>query len=327
MNRSPLLAPVAFAGLLASTGQSAMGQTTILNDMFTGGNTTGYTIAATKNAPAPSFASGHYTYGLPSTSSAFVETQARFTGTPVSLASSGDYINLRITFVDTSGVLAASGANGSLNVGLYNTGGVDPLSTLAASGLSAATTYNRGGAQLWQGYMGRVLQSGTAGIYTRSQQNAVTDGTGNDNNGNQDLLFTGAGTGTYKNPTGTPLGTQTAAVSLTAGSQYTLNYRITLSAPDQLTLAYDLYSGADTTGTSLFSQSATASGANLLTTSFDGLALGWRYAGTTGDPASSLDLNQVLVTASVSAVPEPSSFTLFGLGLLGLPMMRRFCRR
>jgi hypothetical protein len=323
MSRSTLMTPLALIGLLALPGPSAMGQVTILDDIFAGGNSTGYTVAATKNTPAQSFSSGHYSFGLPSTSSAFVETQAKFTGSPVSLGSLGDYINLSITFTDTSGVLAASGANGSLNVGLYNSGGVAPLSTLSQSGLSAATTSNHGGAQLWQGYMGRILQSGTAGIYTRNQQNLVTDGTGNDNNGNQDLVFNGAGTGTYKNPTGTALGTQASAVGLTAGSQYTLNYRITMSAENQLTIAYDLYSGADTTGTSLFSESANASGANLLTTSFDGLALGWRYAGVTGDPASSLDLNHVLITA-VSTVPEPSSFAFFSLGVIGLPLARRF---
>lgn len=325
MNRSTLLVP-AVAGLLVSAGQLVNAQVTILNDTFAGGNTTGYVIASTKSAPAPDFTGNHFTFGLPSTSSAFVETQARFTGSPVSLAGVGDYINLQITFNDVSGVLAASGGSATLNVGLYNTGGVNPLDTLRSSGLSSATTYNRDGAQLWQGYMGRVFQSGTAGIYTRNQQNAVTDGTGNDNNGNQDLLFNGAGTGTYKNPAGTMLGTQSSTVGLTAGNDYTLNYRITKTADGELTIMYDLYDGVGTGGTSLFSESATATGANVLTTDIDGLAFGYRYAGTTGDPASSLSISKILITAA-NPVPEPSVMTLIGLGLISLPLVRRMFRR
>ena len=334
MNRLILaLTATALAAPLA-----AFGQTTIFNDNFsssTVGTTpgtptstsTGYIVASTKNAPAASISGGHYTFGLPATSSAFVETQARFGDSSVTLSGVGDYINMTVVFTDTAGILLSGKTSSTLNVGLYDTGGVSPLTGLDQSGLSAATTANHGGAQLWQGYMGRVFQSGTAGIYLRNQQNLVTDGTGNDNNGNQDLVFNGAGTGTYKNPSGSALGTLASAVSLTEGNQYTLNYRITMSDVGQLTIAYDLYDGVGTSGTSLFSESANATGANVLTTTFDGLAIGYRYAGVTGDPASTIDLNSILITAMATPVPEPSSMALAclggGLALLAFRRQRR----
>jgi hypothetical protein len=334
MNRILLsIAVTAIAAPLA-----AYGQTTVFNDDFSSStvnvapgtptaNSTGYITASTKNTPAAPMATGHYTINQAATSSAFMETQARFASSPVSLSTVGDYINLTVVFTDTSGILLSGKTSSTLNVGLYNTGGVNPLTGLDQSGLSAATTSNRGGAQLWQGYMGRIFQSGTSGIYTRSQQNAVTDSTGNDNNGNQDLLFSGAGTGTYKNPTGAALGTLGAPdVALTQGNQYTINYRLTLSAANTLTIAYDLYDGVGTGGASLFSESADATGANLLTTSFDGLGLGYRYAGSSGDPASKIDLNSIVITTT-APVPEPGTLALVGLGALGFGWMYRRQRR
>ncbi len=283
---------------------------------------TSYEIASTKNAPAASMSTGNFSFGLPSTSSAFVEAQALFPS--VTLGSVGDYVNLNFVFTDTSGILGGSGTSATLNVGLYDSGGVAPLTGLDQSGLSSATTYNTGGAQLWQGYMGRVFQSGTAGIYTRNQQNAVTDGTGNDNNGNQDLLFTGAGTGTYKNPTGTSLGTAASALALTGGNQYTVNYRITSSAAGQYTIAYDLYDGVGTGGTDLWSQSVTTS--TILTSTFSGMAIGWRYSGVSSDPASTMDVNSLTIDA-VSSVPEPASMAIFGFGVLGMVLGYRRVRR
>lgn len=334
MNRIILtLAATAIVTPLAS-----FGQTTIFSDDFSSSTvnvtpgtptatSTGYITASSKNAPASSMSAGHYTINQAATSSAFMETQARFGSSPVSLSTVGNYINMMVVFTDTSGILASGKANSTLNVGLFNSDGVNPLTGLNSSGLSGATTFNRGGAQLWQGYMGRIFQSGTSGIYLRNQQNAVTDSTGNDNNGNQDLLFDGAGTGTYKNPTGAALGTVAAPdVALAQGNQYTINYRLTLSAADTITIAYDLYDGVGTGGTSLFGESVDAAGANILTTSVDGLAIGYRYAGVTGDPASSIDLNSIIITTT-AMVPEPGTLALAGLGMLGMVGMYRRQRR
>lgn len=280
-----------------------------------------YEVASTKNATSMSINPGHLTFGLPSTSSGFVELQARFGAAPTTLGV-GDYIRMTGTFVDTAGILMSGKANSSLVVGLYNSGGVDPLTGLQASGLSASSNYNRGGAQLWAGYDSRILQSGSAQTATRPQQNG---GTVNDNNGNQDLLFNGAGTGTYKNPTGASLGSQTATVALTAGSTYTFDYMLTLTAANTLSIAYNLYDGAGTGGANLFSMTSTALDANVLTTTFDGLAIGYRFSGASGDPASSIDLNSITIMAG--AVPEPTVAAL-ALGGFGLMLLfRRASRR
>jgi hypothetical protein len=327
MKRTILGACVIASAALAATQASAA---VVFSDNFTTSNvntapgtptatSTTYEIAATKNAPAATISGGHYKFGLASTSSAFVETQARFASTPVTLSSVGDFIDLNIGFTDTSGVLAASGASASLNVGLYNTGGVAPLTGLDQTGLSAGTTFNRGGAQLWQGYMGRVLQNASgAGVTTRNQQNAVTDSTGNDNNGNQDLVFNGAGTGTYKNPTGTTIGSNTTSVlGLTAGSSYTLDYKVTMTNPGELTFDYNIL---DSSSNNIFTATRVATGGNVITSSFDGLALGYRYAGASGDPASGLDLTSLSVSSNVT-VPEPASLALLALG--AVPLVRR----
>src|SRR3954471_2448129 len=101
---------LAVAGLAASSASAAV----VFSDSFTTSNvntaagtptatSTTYEIAATKNAPAATVSGGHFKFGLPSTSSAFVEAEARFASTPVTLNSVGDFVDLNIGFTDTSG--------------------------------------------------------------------------------------------------------------------------------------------------------------------------------------------------------------------------------
>jgi hypothetical protein len=51
----------------------------------------------------------------------------------------------------------------------------------------------------------------------------------------------------------------------------------------------------------------------VLTTSFDGLALGYRYNGTSG--AATLNVNSIQVTATL--VPEPASMSCVAAALVG----------
>jgi hypothetical protein len=128
--------------LLAVASESVMAQTLspVFTDNFLNGSTTGttsipggtptasftsYNIASTKNATASAISSGTLRMTFAATTSGFAETQAVFSSTPVTLASLGDAINLRYTFVNTSNGLSGTGAtNGScyLWTGLYNTG-------------------------------------------------------------------------------------------------------------------------------------------------------------------------------------------------------------
>jgi hypothetical protein len=337
MKHTSLILVAAVTSVLLAAGVRGPAQTTVFNDNFSSSTvdaaspaaptptSTDYEIASTKNAPTPSIASGHFSFGLPSTTSGFVEAQALFSSTPVAL-SVGDYLELTVIFTDTAGILSSSGnASASLNVGLYNSGGVAPLAggVLLSSGLSSATTYATGGVQLWRGYVGRILESGNNSVFTRPFQNAGTDSSTN-NNGNQDLLFNGAGTGTYKNPTGTQIGSSLSATTpLTAGSTYTLDYVLTLTAPNTLAISNNLYSGAGVNGANLmFSQ--TVVDTNPLTNSFDGLALGWRFTAGSG-AASSIDVNSISVLTT-APVPEPGTIALGGLGALGFLAARRWRR-
>jgi len=63
---------------------------------------------------------------LPSTTSVLGEAQARFSSSPVALATAGDFINLTVTFLNTSNIMLAGNNNSSLVLGLYNSGGALP---------------------------------------------------------------------------------------------------------------------------------------------------------------------------------------------------------
>jgi len=208
-------------------------QTVVFNDSFVVGgstlngtstpggtasaSTTSYDIASTKTATtAPAISAGRLKLSLNGgTTAGYLEFQALFASTPVQLVNVGDCINLTFSFTNTSGTLLA-GASGSLiDVGLFNSGGVKPLAgTLNNSGLSSATTYATGGCAGWQGYVASVAYAGIASrVYTRPMQSGTTSA-------NQDLLYSGAGTGLFTAPAGTQIGsTLTSAVTLTTGAK------------------------------------------------------------------------------------------------------------
>lgn len=319
----------------------SMGQTTIFSDDFSNGSTlngtstpggtptassTSYDIAATKAATTgPAIAAGDLTLKLNSTTTGgFLEAQALFTSTPVTLTTMGDYINLTYVFKNTSGTVLAGGASSYIFNGLYNSGGSAPVAgALNNSGLNitAASAYATGNAANWRGFVGRTAAStGNNQLYTRPIQNGA--GT---TSANQDLIGNNLGGGAYNNPTGALLNQAASTVTLTADAIYTVSYQLTLSDVGTLAITNTLYAGNGTAGTVLSSQGITVAGANLLTTTFDGLAIGLRNSGTSFNPT--MDISQITITGSIQPVPEPSIFALAGLGMLGFTWMYRRPRR
>jgi hypothetical protein len=311
---------------LSLLSRPASAQTTVFNDNFSNGSTVGggnspggtptasstsYDIASGKLATSTGANPGDLNVGLPATSSGFLEVQALFTSTPVTLATTGDYIDFTMTFTNTASVLNSGLTGDQFWIGLYNSGGSAPLTGLQNS-LGASNV--AGGTQNWEGFPDLIGIGGAKSqFFTRSNQTVAAS--------DQYVLSN------YANPKGNQVGntgTATAGFGFNNGSLYTVDYRITLSAPGQLTLSDAIYNGSGTNSPSLFSQSgANVTGSNLLTSSFDGLAFGWLEKGA---PISTLDANLITITDSIT-VPEPSSILLALAGLGTLMMTIRGLRR
>ena len=262
-------------------------QNVVFNDAITGDSlepanypavtatTTGWEIASSKAAPAPTNGSG-LQFNMVSTSSGFIESQALFApaAAPVQLLP-GTFIELTGVFTPTNVMVHASDV---LNVGLFNAGSSGPLNGMQNSGLSStATTLASGGAAGWQGYNAYIaFTAGTSKMDTRAAQTST-------NNTNQDLVVgpqsTTAG---YDAPAPASIIQSTAAVAaLVNGNTYTLDYKLSLAANGTtLTATYNIYNGAGITGsganTLVTGYTGTISGATLLTTAFNGMSLGWR---------------------------------------------------
>jgi autotransporter-associated beta strand protein len=123
----------------------------------------------------------------------------------------------------------------------------------------------------------------------------------------QELLYN------YKSPSGASLSSLNPApsafpfpASFTVGSQYTVQYRVTLSSPGTLTISNALYAGTSTAGTLIYSNVAAAvTGTSFLTTNFDGFAIGFRAGGGSSLPSWTNDINSVSVVAGLVANAGP----------------------
>jgi fibronectin-binding autotransporter adhesin len=270
---------------------------------------TNYDIAASKGATSSGInnGTGDLTVALDAaTTSGFVEAQALFTSTPQALTNTNDAIELNVTFKDTANLLAG-GTGSSIVLGLFNSGNPQsyPESGLNNSGLNgtAGSGFATGGTSLWQGYAARFAGSGgTNEVYTRPEQNA-----GGTTSANQDLLFSGVGTGAFVNPAGTVLaGTQPSTLDLTPGDVYTAQMLVQLVSAGELAITNTIFNGAGTGGTPVQSAFTTSPSA-AVTQSFDGLAFGFRNSGTSLDPI--MDVSNVSVDF-VSGTPVTEAGTV-----------------
>ena len=256
---------------------------------------TSYTIGSAKNALNTSIVSGHLELIQAATSSGNMEAQAVFTKFPVSLATVGDYVELTYTFTDTVPILQNTrGTSTALFLGLFNSGGVAPQSgnVLQNGGFSSAVNAALGGTKNWVGYSAQDYNGTAWRLLSRPVQTTV-------NNGDQGLL--------YNYPTGGANGGAITPPSpnLTPGQPYTIQLRVTLSAAGQLTVSNGLYTGTDTTGPQYTNTTWVVTGANVLTTNFDSLAIGYRA----GDSISwTNDINSIKVVAGLAAQAGPYYF-------------------
>ncbi|MFO1514262.1 MAG: hypothetical protein U1F83_15345 [Verrucomicrobiota bacterium] len=274
-------------------------------------SSTAYQLFSSKpRVPAPTIATGDLKFGIGATTSGHIEAQGLFTTSPISLATVGDYLELRVTFMNTSGLFAQ---NGHLGFGLYNSGGVGPLAGGMNGTAVSGTLGVTGGAQGWQGYASRIANnSGTHRIATRPAQSITT---GN----NQDLLVEGSGSQAYIGAVSLASGAST--LSVTTGTLLTENFRITLSGVNTVQIESSLFQGGDTSGALLFSQTASGvTGANFYN-GFDALAVGWRATANTA--ATTIDISSITVNAQIAAVPEPGPLALGALGVVVSALVAR----
>jgi len=307
-----------------------MGQvTTVFQDAFTSGalstlnptagspgtltsSRTAYEIAASKSATASTVASGVMTFGNFSTGSGYCEGQALFTASPVTLNTPGQYIEFYYTFTATTTLFNGNANdNEQVSLGLYNSGGVGPTNGTALWGgnlSSGLTTADIGCTKGWQGYNGQIAYSKataqSSAIGTRPAQTIA-------NNDNQGLCpvsgyASGVNIGQISGVVGQP--------ALAVGSQYTLDLKIVYVNATTLAITNSLYVGAGIGG-AVYSaggftarNAQTVTGANLLTSTFDGLCIGFRPTSspTTGE---TLQINNVTVLLVTPIAPGITGLT------------------
>lgn len=250
------------------------------------------------------------------TGSSIVEGAARFTSTPLSLATPGNYLRL------------TANLNGKnlriLAFGFYNSGGANPFplwGNPAADiiGTGGTNTAAVGlGTQGWIGYRASIqATSSAADIGTRPAQTLATT-----NRGNELLMPPGSTGAAHGDPAGVAIGTVPgfpASVVLADNTNYTLVYTITRSGSDQYTIDYKIYNGTAATGVPLYSTGGTTTAAaalpSAMTSSFDAVAIGFRNMDTTSIPELTVaNLKIDYATAVTPAAPlftaQPSSQTL-----------------
>ena len=321
---------------LALTAPLAAMSQVVFSDNFTGASTlqsaapgagtasaADYEIFTQNAAPTgQTIGANDLHFGTASSTGAIGEMEARFGGSATTLSTVGDSINLTLTFVDTLNVLlAGQNVNSSLNIGLFNSGGVN-LNQGTLLGTGSVT----GGSQTYQGYASRLFLNGNASSFNRATQ--TSDGT---TSRNQDLLFNNAsGSAAFGAPNGTAttgtFGTTTGFTSgLTQGNTYTISYTISLTAANAVKVEDKLFAGSTATGTALQDSGGTSTSGAFLGASFDALGFGYRMNNAPGAAqAASVDVTGITVTLIPASVPEPTTLALSAIGGRGVLAVRRF---
>ena len=242
------------------------------------------------------------------TGSSIVETAARFSSTPVSLANSGDYLRLTANLRGKNLRILA--------FGLFNSGGINPFPLwgsptvdIIAAGASNNAAVGKG-TQGWVGYRSSIQATSSAGdVGTRPAQTTSTSNRGNE------LLMPPNSTGAaHGEPAGVQVGTVPSLgvnAAFVDDTDYTLVYTIARSGSDQYTINYQLFAGLTATGSPLYASGATTTAAGTLpsevTQAFDAVAVGFRNMDTTVIPEITISSLRIDLGTAVS--PVAPSFT------------------
>lgn len=301
---------------------AAPAQTAFFTDNFNNGSTvnsmtpappaadsTSYEFITSKpwNPATPSLTGQSLLFGINSASSGTGEMQAMFAGSPVVLATNGDYITLEIVFTNICGLLTSG--RGYLGFGLYDTCGStnDPVSGgLDGTASTAVTGFELGNAQLWQGYFAQVAYSGyTSAIETRPQQTSSPG-----NNTDQDVVTAGSGSGSFQAPTGTTVGSGITSSlvlnsNVSASATYTEVLTITYDGGASLGVTNSLYQGTGTNSTPLTQFGGVASGGAFLTSGFNALAIGCYQRTIASGTANVIDISSINIFGQSTIVSTP----------------------
>lgn len=240
-----------------------------------------------------SAAAGALRFGLPGTSSAFTSIEALFTKYPVTLANTGDSVQLSVAFTPVADIVDY--ANSGLCVGLHNAsqtqpkpGGINGTQGAALAGYAAG----------WQGYIDRIMYGGGAHQILFRPVQADTSAN------NQDLTFS-----TSWNPAATTIGSLTTSTftdKLLAATPYRVDFVITRTGATTLDLASNLYLLTPGFPNTLL-VSKTVSSTSIHTDTFDGLVFGFyaRAASTAGAHIQNVDVNRISVTTTAATTIVP----------------------
>lgn len=240
------------------------------------------------------------------TNSGLVEAAAPLVSGTRPFAAPGDILRVRLVFVPAN-VRA-------LGLGLFNSGGVAPLSGLSNGQLaSGLATFATGGVQNWRGYRTTLTTASTGpGFEARLAQTAA-------NNTAQSLLIPGTSSSA---PNVLSVGTVAASADAAAfvdGQTYTLTFTLTRNAAGGFDLATSLHAGTDTIAAPVFSGtgSTTAAGAQpaSVAETFDAVALGYRNVNDSS--VSQLRVQSLRIEQENSGTLVRNAFERF-LGLHGI---------
>lgn len=264
-------------------------------------NSTAYQLLSARTWAGQSLTANDLRIGMVATSSGILEVQALFSTNPITLTAGGDYIQMTVTFTNTAGLLTA--ANGTLDFGLFNSGGLNGSVKPVTNGLNGtlvgtSTTAVTGAAQNWLGYLGQILfNGGNSRIMNRSAQTGA-------NNQNQGTVGSGTSSGPANPAPATVGSTVVSTTTLTVGATYTDVLYITRDGSGNLAVTNTFYAGPDTTGSVLANFGGITTGSTYLTSGFDSLSIGYRCA-----VATTMDISSIKVEGSVTPVSTPPTIT------------------
>ncbi len=223
----------------------------------------------------------------------------------VTLANAGDSISLVVDFNSPNLGQGGTSLAGLVMMGLYNSGGVSPISAGPTESINSTT--GGGPTSAYLGYAGDIQMQTSAKTSTKF---FAKTGSGNNNltyNSNvstksANFTFTGTGNGGLAN-----------------SDLYTLTYTITAlnAGATQLGITAQIF---DNTTSTMIDNISIASATSVPTSVFDTFDIGL-YSGSE-PPGYTLNLTDL----KVLGVPEPTSVALFLSGIGALALVRRFRR-